>query len=183
MGEPTDEEIIAAGVKAVVTAKALARHWEGEVCPICKSSLRPTDPNAIGWRSPSVALRQMYSNLEQITGHCGECMLSPAEVQQNDIKDWVWVRLPSELSVMAGGQSTIRAKGLTVHELMDYIEQQHPNFKTALLQAIAAPNATVDLSINWVPVRGLQGLETSVKGGDYVKFLDQKEQPLSISAA
>ncbi len=84
---------------------------------------------------------------------------------------------------MVHNQTTIKTKGLTVHELVDYIGQQYPDFKAALLQFSALPNPSVELSINWVPVRGSAGLETSVKGGDYVKFRDQTEPFTSASVS
>lgn len=114
----------------------------------------------------------MQSKLQQVTGHCGECTLSPAEVQEDEIKNWIWVRLPDGILTNGSYEFTLPAKGSTLHEAIEDIGKMHPELKAGMLKAatLVLPHPALELSVNWVPVSVLQGLDTPVKGGDYVKF-------------
>ena len=67
---------------------------------------------------------------------------------------------------------TMRAKGSTINEIIDDIGRNYPDAKSDMLKitGVTILLPSLELSLNWVPVSSLQGLNTPVKGGDYVKF-------------
>ena len=177
--EPTDDQTtaeimnMAASLQNTIAAFAKqAKRWNNGICPICKSSLDPTDASAAGHRSSFEIVHQMQSKLQQITGHCGECMLSPSEVGEEEITKWIWMRLPGSILVNGNPEFTLRAEGSTLTEAIDDIGRKYPDAKSDMLKTIGVvvPHPSFEVSINWVPVSSLDGLSTPVKGGDYVKF-------------
>nr|WP_295672070.1 hypothetical protein [Sphingomonas sp.] len=179
MSEQTEDELTAeimgwaSGLQQTVDAFAQkAKRWNTETCPICKSSLNPADPTNAGHRSPFEITHQSQSKLQWLTGHCGECMLSPVEVQEDEIPKWIWVRLPGTMARIGDYGFTLRAEGATLQEVIDYLLGKHPELKAEMLEAssLVLPPSLLESSVNWVPVSSSQGLETPVKGGDYVKL-------------
>lgn len=83
----------------------------------------------------------------------------------------VEVRLPTMLRQYAGGQSSVRANGGTIGEVLDDLSVQFPQIKGHVITDDGALHKFVNVYVNDDDVRYLEKLDTKVGGDDVVSIL------------
>ncbi len=76
------------------------------------------------------------------------------------------MRLPSNLRKFAGGSSAIELGGDTVRELLDDLEAQYPELKSAIVNADGQLQTHLQLFVNGHNTRDLDGEQTHLKCAD-----------------
>jgi sulfur-carrier protein len=83
----------------------------------------------------------------------------------------VEVRIPTILRKHTGGAKAVEAKGATVGEILDYLEEQHPGLRTAILTDTGEIHRFINMYLNDEDIRFLGSLETPVADGDVLSIL------------
>lgn len=81
------------------------------------------------------------------------------------------VRIPPVLRATTGGRKQIEMAGGTVREVLDQLVAAHPGLAPQLLTADGELNRFVNVFLNEVDVRHLQGLDTPVGERDTIVLL------------
>ena len=83
----------------------------------------------------------------------------------------VEVRVTSVLQRVVGGAKTVAAEGATVGELLDYLEQEYPGFKSQVLTDDGQLHRFVNIYKNDEDIRYLGQLQTGLEKGDVISIL------------
>jgi MoaD family protein len=83
----------------------------------------------------------------------------------------VEVRLPTMLRQYAGGQSSVRANGSTIGEVLDDLAVQFPQLKGHVITDEGSLHKFVNIYVNDDDVRYLEKLDTKVADDDVVSIL------------
>ena len=81
------------------------------------------------------------------------------------------VRVTSVLQRVVGGAKTVQGEGATVAELLDYLESQHPGFKSQVLTDDGQLHRFVNIYKNDEDIRYLGQLNTNLDKGDVISIL------------
>lgn len=81
------------------------------------------------------------------------------------------VRIPTQLRTLAGGASEVSVEGATVGEVLAGLESAHPGFRERLFDGDGKLRRFVNVFVADEDVRFLQGLDTSVEGGQVVSII------------
>jgi len=80
------------------------------------------------------------------------------------------VRIPAALRPLTGGQDEVKAKGGTIGEILDDLDQRHPGLKDRLVDAKGV-RRFINIYLGEEDVRFLKGLATEVKSGDSISIV------------
>ncbi len=83
----------------------------------------------------------------------------------------VEVRLPTMLRQYAAGQSSVKANGGTIGEVLDDLSVQFPQMKGHVITDDGALHKFVNIYVNDEDVRYLDKLETKIADNDVVSIL------------
>lgn len=83
----------------------------------------------------------------------------------------VKVLVPTPLQKLTNNQATIEAKGSTIAELLESLEQNYPGIKGRLCDDKGEPRRFVNFYLNSEDIRFLEGTKTPVKEGDEVSIV------------
>ena len=83
----------------------------------------------------------------------------------------VCVRIPTPLKKLAGEQDTIKAKGRTVGEVLQWLTETYPGLKERLLDEHGEVRRFVNIYINEEDIRFIQNLETALKNRDRLSII------------
>ncbi len=83
----------------------------------------------------------------------------------------VTVFLPAVLRVRAGGASSVQVEGATVDEVINALDNRYPGLGFHLRYETGELRPFVNVFVNGVNVRFLQGLTTPVAGGAQLHIL------------
>lgn len=83
----------------------------------------------------------------------------------------VEVRIPTILRKHTGGAKAVEAKGSTVREVIDHLDEAHPGLKGAILAEGGEIHRFINIYLNDEDVRFSGALETAVAEGDVVSIL------------
>ncbi len=81
------------------------------------------------------------------------------------------VRIPPVLRTATGGQKQIEVAGGTVREVLDRLVAAHPGLAPQLLTSDGDLNRFVNVFLNEVDIRHLEGLDTPVAERDTIVLL------------
>ena len=81
------------------------------------------------------------------------------------------IKIPPVLRSRTGGESELRADGVTVGEVLRELTGKHPDTEAQLFAADGGLNRYVNVYLNDEDVRVLDGLDTAVADGDTVVIL------------
>jgi MoaD family protein len=81
------------------------------------------------------------------------------------------VRIPTILRKHTGGAKAVEAKGSTVREVLDHLEEQYPGLKAAVLTEGGEIHRFINMYLNDEDIRFLGSLETPVADGDLLSIL------------
>lgn len=83
----------------------------------------------------------------------------------------VEVRIPTILRKHTGGARTVEAKGATLREVLDHLEEQYPGLREAVLADGGEIHRFINMYLNDEDVRFTGSLETPVSDGDVLSIL------------
>lgn len=83
----------------------------------------------------------------------------------------VFVRIPTPLRGLTGGNAEVQAQPGTVNDLVDDLARQFPGLKERLIDDHGVIRRFVNLYVNEEDIRFLQGAETALKDGDQVSIV------------
>jgi MoaD family protein len=83
----------------------------------------------------------------------------------------VEVRIPTILRKHTGGARAVSAKGTTVREVIEELENDHPGLRAAILADGGEIHRFINIYLNDEDVRFSGALETPVSDGDVVSIL------------
>lgn len=81
------------------------------------------------------------------------------------------VRLPTVLRQYAGGQSTVKANGATVREVLDDLVLQFPQLNGQVVTEEGSLHKFVNVYVDDDDIRYLDKLETKLSGAETVSIL------------
>jgi MoaD family protein len=81
------------------------------------------------------------------------------------------VKIPPVLRGSVGGAKEVEAEGRSVGEVLRALASQHPATESQLFAEDGGLNRYVNVYLNDEDVRVLEGLDTSVSGGDTIVIL------------
>lgn len=81
------------------------------------------------------------------------------------------VRLPTVLRQYAGGQSTVRANGATIREVLDDLVLQFPQLNGQVVTEEGTLHKFVNVYVDDDDIRYLDKLETKLSGAETVSIL------------
>ncbi len=79
--------------------------------------------------------------------------------------------VPTPLRKLTSGQSKVQLDATTIAEIIERAEQQYPGFRERVLDADGEVKRFINVFVNGVDVRKLQGKATPVKDGDEVSVI------------
>ncbi|CAG0955753.1 Sulfur carrier protein CysO [Anaerolineae bacterium] len=79
--------------------------------------------------------------------------------------------VPTPLRKLTSGQSKVQLDATTIAEIIERAEQQYPGFRERVLDADGQVKRFINVFVNGVDVRKLQGKATPVKDGDEVSVI------------
>jgi MoaD family protein len=82
----------------------------------------------------------------------------------------IQVRIPTPLRTLTGGKDEVPAKGGTLREVIDDLEQSYPGLKERLCDDKGV-RRFVNIYQNEEDVRFLDGLDTAIKEGDAISIV------------
>jgi MoaD family protein len=82
----------------------------------------------------------------------------------------VEVRIPTILRKHTGGAKAVEAKGATVREVLDYLDEQYPGLRAAVVTD-GEIHRFINMYLNDEDIRFLGSLETPVADGDVLSIL------------
>jgi molybdopterin synthase sulfur carrier subunit len=83
----------------------------------------------------------------------------------------VHVRIPTPLKKLAGEQDTIKAKGRTVGEVIQWLTEAYPGFTERLRDEQGELRRFINIYVNDEDIRFIQNLETPVNEGDRISII------------
>jgi molybdopterin synthase sulfur carrier subunit len=83
----------------------------------------------------------------------------------------VRVRIPTPLKKLTGEQDTIKAKGGTVGEVLQWLTEAYPGLKERLQDERGEVRRFVNIYVNDEDIRFIQNLETPLKEGDHLSIV------------
>ena len=83
----------------------------------------------------------------------------------------VTVKIPTQLRSLTGGSSEVQASGVTLAELIEDLENNHPGIKERLVDESGALRRFVNVYLGDEDVRFLGGIETKVGEGGSVSII------------
>lgn len=83
----------------------------------------------------------------------------------------VEVRIPTILRKHTGGAKAVEAKGVTLREVIDQLDENHPGLKGAILAEGGDIHRFINIYLNDEDIRFSGALETPVADGDVVSIL------------
>ena len=83
----------------------------------------------------------------------------------------VTVRIPTPLRQLSGGAAAVTAEGVTVQEVLDDMECQHPGFKERLFDERGELRRFVNIYIGGEDIRFLDELSTVLRDGQEVSIV------------
>jgi molybdopterin synthase sulfur carrier subunit len=83
----------------------------------------------------------------------------------------VHVRIPTPLRKLAGEQDTIKAKGRTVGEVIQWLTETYPGLQERLRDEQGGMRRFINIYLNDEDIRFIQNLETPVKDGDRISII------------
>lgn len=83
----------------------------------------------------------------------------------------VQVRIPTPLRKLTGEQDTIKAKGATVGEVLQWLTETYPGLKERLRDEKGEVRRFINIYVNDEDIRFVQNLETPLKEGDHVSIV------------
>jgi thiosulfate/3-mercaptopyruvate sulfurtransferase len=79
--------------------------------------------------------------------------------------------IPTPLRKLTGGQTKIQIDASTLQEAIDHADEAYPGFRERVLDSDGQVKRFINVFVNGVDVRKLQGRETPVKDGDEVAVI------------
>ncbi len=83
----------------------------------------------------------------------------------------VQVRIPTPLRKLTGEQDTIKAKGTTVGEVLQWLTETYPGLKERLRDEKGEVRRFINIYVNDEDIRFIQNLETPLKEGDHLSIV------------
>lgn len=83
----------------------------------------------------------------------------------------VEVRVTAVLQQVVGGAKTVQGQGKTVGELLDYLDEHYPGFKTQVMAEDGQLHRFVNIYKNDEDIRYLGQLNTAIGQGDVISIL------------
>jgi molybdopterin synthase sulfur carrier subunit len=83
----------------------------------------------------------------------------------------VHVRIPTPLKKLAGEQDTIKAKGRTVGEVIQWLTEAYPGLTERLRDEQGELRRFINIYVNDEDIRFIQNLETPVNEGDRISII------------
>jgi MoaD family protein len=83
----------------------------------------------------------------------------------------IQVRIPTILRKHTGGARSVEAKGSTVGEVIDHLDEQHPGLRDAIIAGGGEIHRFINIYLNDEDVRFSGSLATPVSDGDVVSIL------------
>src|SRR4030042_6983101 len=83
----------------------------------------------------------------------------------------VRVRIPTPLKKLTGEQDTVKAKGGTVGEVLQWLTETYPGLKERLRDEKGEVRRFINIYVNDEDIRFIQNLETPVKEGDEISII------------
>jgi molybdopterin synthase sulfur carrier subunit len=83
----------------------------------------------------------------------------------------VHVRIPTPLKKLTGEQDSIRAKGETVGEVLQWLTETYPGLKERLRDEQGEVRRFINIYVNDEDIRFIQNLETPLKEGDQLSII------------
>jgi len=83
----------------------------------------------------------------------------------------VEVRIPTILRKHTGGAKAVEAKGMTLREVLDELDANHPGLKGAIVTDAGEIHRFINIYLNDEDIRFSGALETPVADGDVVSIL------------
>jgi len=83
----------------------------------------------------------------------------------------VLVRIPTPLRSLTKGSAEVRAKGATVAQVMEDLDQHFPGLKERLVDDGGELRRFINVYVNQEDVRFLSGKDTTLKDGDEVSIV------------
>ena len=81
------------------------------------------------------------------------------------------VRIPTILRKHTGGAKAVEAKGSTVREVLDHLDEQYPGLRASVLTESGEIHRFINMYLNDEDIRFLGSLETPVRDGDILSIL------------
>ena len=81
------------------------------------------------------------------------------------------VRIPTPLRRLTGEQDTLKAKGKTVGEVIQWLTDTYPGLKERLRDEQGAVRRFINIYVNNEDIRFIQNLETPLKEGDQLSII------------
>jgi MoaD family protein len=83
----------------------------------------------------------------------------------------VEVRIPTILRKHTGGAKAVEAKGMTLREVLEELDANHPGLKGAIVTDAGEIHRFINIYLNDEDIRFSGALETPVADGDVVSIL------------
>lgn len=83
----------------------------------------------------------------------------------------ITVHIPTPLRKFTAGQDSVEIAGANISELIENLESSHPGIKSRLCDDKGKLRRFVNVFANDEDIRYLEGLNTSLKGGDEVSIV------------
>ncbi len=83
----------------------------------------------------------------------------------------VYVRIPSPLKKLAGGQDVVKTEGKTVGEAVQRLVETYPDLRERLLDEHGMMRRFVNIYVNGEDIRFKQGFEMPLKEGDQLSII------------
>ena len=81
------------------------------------------------------------------------------------------VRVPTPLMKLTDNKSEVTAKGETIADIINDLENQFTGIKDRICEANGAPRRFINIYINEEDIRFLEGEKTAVKDGDEISII------------
>ena len=81
------------------------------------------------------------------------------------------VRIPTPLMKLTDNQSEVSAKGETISDIINNLENQFNGIKDRICEENGSPRRFINIYINEEDIRFLEGEMTSVKDGDEISII------------
>jgi molybdopterin synthase sulfur carrier subunit len=83
----------------------------------------------------------------------------------------VQVRIPTPLKKLTGEQDTIKARGTTVGEVLQWLTETYPGLKDRLQDEKGEVRRFINIYVNDEDIRFIRNLETPLKEGDHLSIV------------
>ncbi|MBI4789617.1 MAG: MoaD/ThiS family protein [Chloroflexi bacterium] len=79
--------------------------------------------------------------------------------------------VPTPLRKLTNGKSKVQIDGTSIAELIERAEAEYPGFRDRVLDSNGEVKRFINVFVNGVDMRTMQGKATTVKDGDEVSFI------------